>query len=343
MKNALKLVRENILALTPYSTARDEFSGAIGTFLDANESPYETGYNRYPDPRQSEVKALISKIKGVKQECIFVGNGSDEAIDLCFRVFCRPQRDNVVVITPTYGMYSVAAHINDVEVRSVQLEADFSLDTERVMSAVDADTKLIFLCSPNNPTGNSFPRWQIEQIIERFDGIVVLDEAYIDFSTQASFSSQLGHYPNLILLQTLSKAYGLAGLRLGLMFAAKEIVDIFSAVKYPYNINVATQRIVCEQLREPIAERIAEICQLRDFVARELASAACVEQVYPSDANFVLVKVKSVDALYRALIAQGVIVRNRSSIEGCANTLRITIGTREESSKMLNIIANYNG
>ncbi len=358
--NPLDLVRPNILNLTPYSTARDEYRGPLGIFLDANENPYPDegegggdgcdgggncgggGFNRYPDPAQRELKRLLSEIKGVAPERIFVGNGSDEAIDLTFRVFCEPRVDNAVAIAPSYGMYRVAAAINDVEMREVQLGEDFSLDVEAVLSAADERTKLLFLCSPNNPSGNLFPRAQIEEVLRRFPGMVVLDEAYIDFAeTGASFLYDLDRYPNLIVLQTLSKAWGMAGLRLGLAFGAREVMDILARVKYPYNVSAAVQRIVAERLSRPerVAAQIAEIKRERARLTAALAASPAIVKVFPSDANFVLVKtVGDPRQLYEQLIAQGVIVRDRSRIRGCEGTLRITIGTPEENDKLIELI-----
>lgn len=336
MFNIHKKVRNNILNLAPYSTARDEYQGDIGVYLDANENPYENGYNRYPDPHQVEIKKIIAEIKGVEESQIFIGNGSDEAIDLVFRVFCEPRLDNVISIAPSYGMYRVAASINDVEVREVQLESDFSLDVDKLLSASDANTKAIFLCSPNNPTGNDIPQNLIFEVLEKFDGIVVVDEAYIDFSEQSSLISTLNKYNNLVVLQTLSKAWGLAGLRLGLAFANEEIISIMSKVKYPYNINVATQNIVIEELRESRESQIKVIIAERDNLAKELALLTIVKKIHPSSANFLLVEFENPKATYNSLIQLGIIVRDRSSVVGCGGCLRITIGTPEENQIMLN-------
>ena len=341
MKNPLSYVRENILELTPYSTARDEYKGPLGVFLDANESPYDNGVNRYPDPAQRNLKELLARIKGVDAGNIFIGNGSDEAIDLCFRVFCTPGRDNAVAIAPSYGMYRVAAAINDVELREVQLEEDFSLSTEKLFAAVDGSTKLLWLCSPNNPSGNCFPQGQLVDIIERFDGVVVLDEAYTDFTDSQSLLPQLGRFGNLFILQTLSKAWGMAGLRLGLGFADSRIVEIFSRVKYPYNINSVTQKMVSERLMQGVERQVAEICSEREKISCELKKCAAIEKVYPSSANFVLVKTADADRLYDRLIEGGIIVRNRSRIRGCEGCLRITVGTPQENAEMLKIISEY--
>ena len=335
----MQLVRGNIRSLAPYSTARDEYKGELGAFLDANENPFANGYNRYPDPRQAQLKAQISRIKGMPVENIFVGNGSDEAIDLCMRIFCEPRVDNVVTIAPTYGMYKVSAAINDVEVREVQLGPDFSLPVQALLDACDKNTKLMFLCSPNNPTGNSFPVEQMQWLLENFGGIVVVDEAYIDFSAQESMSALLGRYCNLIVLQTLSKAYGLAALRLGLAFAHERVMRIFANVKYPYNINLAGMEIAQRLLGRGVQSEVDTIINERGRVASALATFRCVERVYPSDANFLLVKVDDAHAIYNALIEQKVIVRDRSRVAGCEGCLRITIGTPEENDLLLQIMS----
>lgn len=334
------LVRRNIASLAPYSTARDEYQGDLGIYLDANENPYDNGYNRYPDPYQRKLKERISQIKGVDAQRIFIGNGSDEPIDLAFRIFCDPGRDNAVSIAPTYGMYRVAAATNDVEFREVQLGDDFSLDVDALLAATDERTKLLFLCSPNNPTANSFPNEQIVRLLREFAGVVVLDEAYIDFSSQVGFLSRLEEFPNLIILQTLSKAWGLAGLRLGIAYADPQIIELFTRVKYPYNINVVTQKIVLEQLEKPIGNQVAQIRTQRDEVIAALRQCAVIRKVYPSDANFVLGEVADPRAIYNLLIGNGIIVRDRSKIAGCAGCLRITIGTPEENRRMLNVLAN---
>ena len=335
------LVRSNIRALSPYSTARDEYQGSLGIFLDANESPYPTGWNRYPDPRQKELKAKLAVIKGVPAECIFLGNGSDEAIDLMFRIFCTPGVDNAVAIDPSYGMYNVAADINDIEMRRIPLGPDFSLPTEALLAATDAHTKLLFLCSPNNPSGNAFPTAELETLIRNFPGIVVLDEAYADFSAKGSLRSRLPEFPNLVIFQTLSKAYGLAGLRLGMAFASAYIIRLMSMVKYPYNINQSTQQLVSAALDKSIDGQVAEIVSQRARVAAALPAFAFVRRVYPSDANFLLVQVDDADALYAHLIADGIIVRNRNRVTGCAGCLRITIGLTSENDKLLQSLQAY--
>ncbi len=335
------LVRPNIRALCPYSTARDEYTGSLGVFLDANESPYPTGWNRYPDPHQKALKEQLSAIKGVPAECIFLGNGSDEAIDLCFRVFCNPGSDNAVAISPSYGMYAVAADIHDVALRSVSLGPDFSLPADALLAACDERTKLLFLCSPNNPSGNAFEPDELVSLIRRFPGIVVLDEAYADFSARGSLRARLPEFSNLIILQTLSKAYGLAGLRLGLAFADPYIIRLMSMVKYPYNINASTQQLVARALSEPVDAKIAETVAQRGRVAAALPSFSFVRRVWPSEANFLLVQVDDADALYAHLLADGIIVRNRSRVPLCAGCLRITIGLPSENDKLLASLQAY--
>ncbi|MBO7195453.1 MAG: histidinol-phosphate transaminase [Alistipes sp.] len=340
-KDINKYVRECIARLTPYSTARDEYQGELGIFLDANESPYENGYNRYPDPHQKVLKGQIAALKGVDVENIFIGNGSDEAIDVLLRVFCEPREDNVVSIAPSYGMYKVAAAINDVEIREVQLGEEFSLPVREILAAIDEHTKMIFLCSPNNPTGNSFPRAQMMQLVEQFDGVVVVDEAYIDFAEVQSLSSEIAMHPNLVVLQTMSKAWAMAGLRVGLAMASKRVVELMSEVKYPYNINVATMQIVSELLRQPIVDKVAEIKQQREVVSKALQASAVVKKIYPSDANFLLVEVVDADAVYDFLINKGIIVRNRNRVKGCKGCLRLTIGKPEENEALLKSISEY--
>lgn len=330
-----ELLRENIRTLAPYSTARDEYQGELGIYLDANENPYDNNYNRYPDPHQKNLKRRLAEIKGVPVEKIFIGNGSDEPIDLVFRLFCEPRRHNAVSIAPTYGMYKVAAAINDVQMREVQLEPGFTLDAEKLLAAADENTRLLFLCSPNNPSGNCFPKKEIEKVIRRFNGIVILDEAYIDFAGQPGFLSELDEYPNLVILQTLSKAWGMAGLRLGLAFAQPLIVDTLSRVKYPYNINVVTQKIVLEQLRKSPDAQIAEIVSERGRVLEGLAKNPVIRKIHPTDANFVLAEVDEPRTIYDRLIGAGIIVRDRSRIKGCEGCLRITIGTPEENDRLL--------
>lgn len=335
------LVRGCIADLTPYSTARDEYGGELGVFLDANESPYDNGYNRYPDPHQRRLKERLSELKGVPAENIFIGNGSDEAIDLLFRVFCEPRVDNAVAIAPSYGMYKVAAAINDIEMREVQLGEDFALPVDELLRRADARTKLLFLCSPNNPTGNSFPRGDMLRLADGFGGMVVVDEAYIDFSDDDGLRNEIFARPNLVVLQTLSKARAMAGLRVGLALADSRVVELMSMVKYPYNINVAAMRIVERLLDDPVDAKVAALKAQRDIVAAALARFRFVGRVYPSDANFLLVRVDDADAVYDHLIGDGIIVRNRNRVKGCEGCLRITIGLEEENEKLLKSLERY--
>lgn len=335
------LVRPNILTMQPYSTARDDFKGGLGVFLDANESPYDTGFNRYPDPHQKTLKEKLSEIKGLPVENIFVGNGSDEAIDLIFRVFCVPGVDNAVIISPSYGMYAVCAQINDIEVHSVPLGEDFSFPEKGIEEAIDERTKVIFLCSPNNPSGNAFSQEEMLGLVQSFHGLVVVDEAYADFSLKGSIRSKVLKYPNLVILQTLSKAWGMAGLRLGLAFAQEYIIRLMSEVKYPYNINKAAQQMALKALDEPVGPSVKAIIVQRDQVAGRLGNFRCVTKVYPSDANFLLVKVDDADRLYSHLIKDGIIVRNRTKLQGCRNCLRITIGLPSENDNLIASISEY--
>ena len=332
------LARPNIRNLAPYSTARDECQVKIGAFLDANENPFTNGYNRYPDPRQAELKTLISRIKGIPVKNMFIGNGSDEAIDLCFRVFCEPAIDNAVSIAPTYGMYKVAADINNVQMRQVPLGVDFSLPVEALLEACDGNTKLMFVCSPNNPTGNAFPVDQILKLADGFNGILVVDEAYIDFSSQPSLTQFIAEYPNIIVLQTLSKAYGMAALRLGLAFADQRIMSMFANVKYPYNVSLASMEKAMSLLRRDVAQEVALVNSERVRLAEALAELPRVKKVWPSDANFLLVEVDDARGLYDELLDAQVIVRDRSKVLGCEGCLRITIGTPQENDRLLEIM-----
>ena len=341
MKRIESLVRPNIRAMVPYSTARDEFKGVAEVFMDANESPFDNGYNRYPDPSQARLKRRIAEIKGVDVQNIFVGNGSDEAIDLCFRIFCNPGLDNAIAIAPSYGMYSTCAAVNDVEMREVLLNDDFSLPVERLLDAADNNSKLLFICSPNNPTGNVFPREEIERILQEFEGMVVLDEAYIDFADEPGMLRSLENWPNLIILQTLSKAWGMAGLRAGLAFASNYVMRLFAQVKYPYNINVATLSAVEKLLKAGVDDRVKLIKEQRAFLEQKLSGMECVWRVYPSQANFLLVQVDNAADLYNYLLGEGIIVRDRSRMPLCDNTLRITIGTPQENVRLLRAIAEY--
>ena len=342
IEDVLKLVRPNILGLEAYSTARDDCgSNQPEIFLDANENPYNNGINRYPDPHQKALKAKVAEIKGISADSLFIGNGSDEAIDLVYRVFCVPGASNAVSIAPSYGMYEVAAAMNDIEFRKVQLRPDFSMDTEAMLSAADSKTRLMFICSPNNPTGNSFPVEQIEDILERFGGVVVLDEAYIDFSVRPSLTSLVKRYPNLIVLQTLSKAWGMAGLRIGLAIADPAVIALMSKVKYPYNINVLAQKMALMKLDEAAKDRaVTEIVGQRFRLEKELAKCPEVKGIYSSDANFLLVRFDNPDEVYERLLAGGVIVRNRSKVPGCEGCLRITVGTPAENDRLLRLLAS---
>lgn len=337
----MKLVRPNILGLEPYSTARDDCrSGRPEIFLDANENPYNNGVNRYPDPHQKALKAKIAGIKGIETGQLFLGNGSDEAIDLVYRVFCVPGESNAVSIAPSYGMYEVAAAMNDVEFRKVRLKGDFSMDPEAMLSAADQKTRLMFICSPNNPTGNSFPEEQIEDILEKFGGMVVLDEAYIDFSVRPSLVSLISRYPNLIVLQTLSKAWGMAGLRIGLAMADPAVIGLMSKVKYPYNISVVAQKMALAKLDAKAKDNaVAQIVGQRFRLEKELVKCREVKGVYSSDANFLLVRFDNPDEVYERLLSGGVIVRNRSRVPGCEGCLRVTVGTPAENDRLLRLLA----
>ncbi|NTD99878.1 histidinol-phosphate transaminase [Agrobacterium tumefaciens] len=340
------LVRENIKNLKPYSTARDEFKGQASVFLDANEnsygSPLPANYNRYPDPLQLDLKDAISKIKGVPIENTFLGNGSDEAIDLLFRAFCNPGKDNVIVLPPTYGMYEVSANINDVEIRKVSLLPNFQLDMEKIAETIDQNTKLIFICSPNNPTGNSINREDIETILANFKGLVVVDEAYINYARQKTFIQELTEYANLVILQTFSKAWGLAALRLGMAFSSRKVIDILNKIKPPYNINQATQDLAFEALKniDQVNDWIKESVAERQRLSDALNDLRIVTKVYPSDANFILVEVTNAIQIYDTLVNQGIIVRDRSKVTLCEGCLRITVGTKEENNHLLNVLKN---
>ena len=331
------------MSLKPYSCARDEFKGEAEAYLDANENPLNYPYNRYPDPLQWSVKERIAAIKGVHSGQVFLGNGSDEAIDLVFRVFCEPRQDNVVAIDPTYGMYQVSADINDVEYRKVHLNADYSLDAQRVLDATDANTKAVFLCSPNNPTANLLNRKEILKIVEGFAGITVIDEAYIDFSSEPSWLTVLQKHPRLIVLQTFSKAWGLAGVRLGMAFASEEIIDLYNKVKYPYNINVLTQRLVLDELEQADrkAEWVSLLLQERARLVNCLSKMELVQMVFPTDANFILVKVADANAVYRYLVTKSIIVRNRNTVSLCEGCLRITVGVASENDLLLRALDEY--
>ena len=338
MRTLKELTRPNVWALKPYSSARDEYSGVeASVFLDANENPYNTPNNRYPDPLQRELKALIAPLKGVKEENIFLGNGSDEAIDLVFRAFCRPGVDNVVAIDPTYGMYQVCAEVNDVEYRKMLLDVYYQFKASSLLSAIDENTKAIFVCSPNNPTGNSLCRKEIESLLKRFDGLVIVDEAYIDFSCSESLLKDLDKYPNLIVLQTFSKAWGCAAIRLGMAFASPEIIAIFNKIKYPYNVNRLTQEEAIKVLQHPetIKGWVNTLLEERARVMEEFVKLPCCVRVFPTDANFFLAKVYEATQIYNYLVSEGIIVRNRTNVALCNDCLRITIGTKEENEALL--------
>ncbi|MGN6605291.1 MAG: histidinol-phosphate transaminase [Ginsengibacter sp.] len=345
--NIESLVRENIKKLKPYSSARSEYRGTADVFLDANEnsygSPLDENYHRYPDPLQWKLKQKLSKIKGVPPQNIFVGNGSDEVIDIAYRIFCEPGKDNVIICPPTYGMYKVCAEINSVEVKEVLLKPDFQLDIEGILSAMDEHTKLLFICSPNNPTGNSFNRPDVEFLLNNFRGIVLIDEAYINFSRQKPFIQELTEYENLVVMHTLSKAWGLAGLRLGLGFASELIIDLFNKVKPPYNVNESSQQLGIEALEriKKVNDTIMNTVQQRNFLQQKLTGFPFVQKVFPSDANFILLKVTDADKLYHYLLMNRIIVRNRSREPLCENCIRITVGTQEENEKILNALKKY--
>ncbi len=339
-----QLVRPNIWKLAPYSSARDEYSGKEAhVFLDANENPYNGPYNRYPDPLQRELKQMLKKVKGIPEDNIFLGNGSDEAIDLAYRVFCNPGRDNVVAITPTYGMYQVCADINDVEYRTVLLDDDFDFKAADLLAACDEHTKIIWICSPNNPTGNSLNRDEILKVIESFGGIVIVYEAYIDFAQQLSLRQELPTHSNLIILQTMSKAWGSAAIRLGMAFASKEIIDIYNKVKYPYNVNQLTQLQAMEMLKDPfeIDKYVKILLAERTRLMQAFLELPICETIYKTDANFFLTKVTDAKAIYDYLVDKGIIVRNRSKIQLCQNCLRITIGNRTENNELLGALRQY--
>lgn len=349
------LVRDNIKNLKPYASARHEFTGNASVFLDANENAYGSPisnlrgegvgvwFNRYPDPLQWQLKLQLSKIKGVPAKNICIGNGSDEIIDLAYRIFCNPGKDNVIICPPTYGMYAVNAAINDVEIHKVNLTSTFQLDVEGIMQKTGSKTKLLFICTPNNPTGNQMNRKDVELLLNNFPGIVIIDEAYINYSNQKSFIQELTEYPNLIVLQTLSKAWGLAALRLGLCYASQDIIDLFNKVKPPYNINEASQQMALQALQntQQVNEWIKEVVLQKALLVKELNDFSFVKTVYPSDANFILLQVDDADLLYQYLASKGIVVRNRSNEVNCENCLRISIGTPRENEILLTAIKKY--
>lgn len=341
--NINNLLRKNIQNLKPYSSARDEYTGDAMVFLDANENPFNEPYNRYPDPLQKELKQKISALKNIAAEQIFLGNGSDEPIDLLIRAFCEPGIDNIVTINPTYGMYQVAADTNNVEVIKVSLTSDFELEPAKILNAVSRNTKLIFLCSPNNPSGNSLDKDAMLEIIKNFAGLVIIDEAYIDFARGKSFLPELDKYPNLVILQTFSKAWGMAGIRLGMAFAASEIIQVLNKIKYPYNLNILTQQKALELLenKEQVDTWIKMLIEERGKMAKYLAKLPFVTKIYPSDANFLLVEMTNARSIYNYLVENGIIVRDRSKIHLCDNSLRITIGTMDEDNVLLQALKEY--
>ena len=344
MRTLQDLVRPNIWKLSPYSSARDEYSGHDAhVFLDANENPYNQPLNRYPDPLQRDVKPLIAKLKGVLEEQIFLGNGSDEAIDLVYRCFTCPGKDNVVAIEPTYGMYRVCSDINDVEYRPVRLDEHFQMSANKMLAACDSDTKVIWICSPNNPSGNLIDREEIERVLMSFDGIVVIDEAYSDFSKQSPFRLEINCYPHLIVLNTMSKAWGCAAIRMGMAFANKEIIGIFNKVKYPYNVNLLTQEKAIELLRKPydVEKWVSMLLEERSRLISAFRLLPICKKVYPTDANFFLARMTDAQRIYNYLIEKGIIVRNRSRITLCDNCLRVTIGTKTENTQLLAALRQF--
>ena len=350
MKNKLNinnLVRENVKAMKPYSSARDEFEDfdtADMIFLDANENPFENGVNRYPDPQQATVKSVLAQQNGVDKNQILLGNGSDEVLDLLFRAFCEPKIDNVITLPPTYGMYGVLANLNAIENREILLSEDFQPQLEVIMKAVDNNTKIIFLCSPNNPTGNSFSEESVQYLLENFNGLVVIDEAYIDFSDKASWIQKINDHPNLIITQTLSKAYGLAGIRLGICYASAEIIGVLNKIKPPYNVNELTQQRALHRLANStqIKEEISSIIKERELLLKVLNEVKFVTKIYPTEANFILIKVDNANQRYDELIAKGIVIRNRTTQPLCENTLRLTIGTEEENKKLMAALQTLN-
>ena len=344
MKSLEELTRPNIWSLAPYSSARNEYAGREArVFLDANENPYNAPFNRYPDPLQLELKAAISKVKGVPAECIFLGNGSDEAIDLPYRCFCEPGVDNVVAIEPTYGMYKVCADINNVEYRTVLLDEQYQTTADKLLAATDAHTKIIWLCTPNNPTGNCLVREEVIKVIEQFEGLVIVDEAYSDFSSQKTLRSELAKYPNLIVLNTMSKAWGCAAIRLGMAFASQDIIDIFNKVKYPYNVNQLTQQQALEALKDPyeVDQWVKILLQERSRMIEAFRELPICEKVYPTDANFFLAKMTDATKIYNYLVDHAIIVRNRHRVQLCQNCLRITIGTKTETNELVAALRQY--
>jgi histidinol-phosphate aminotransferase len=340
--NIQDLIRPTIKAMKPYSSARDEFQGVTDNmvFLDANENPFENGVNRYPDPQQGKLKSVLSEIKGIPTRNILLGNGSDEILDLIYRAFCEPNQDNVIILPPTYGMYEVLANLNAIDIKKVNLTEDFQPKIETILNIADKNSKLLFLCSPNNPSGNSFSSKAIEELVSKFQGIVVIDEAYIDFSNEKSWINRFQEFPNLVVTQTLSKAYGMAGIRLGICYASTEIISVLNTIKPPYNINALTQKKAIELLRikDIATNQINNILKQREVLITELKTVSYISKIYPSDANFVLVKVDDANKRYNQLIEKGIVIRNRTTQPGCENALRLTVGTSEENSILISTL-----
>lgn len=333
--NLNNIIRPNVKSMKPYSSARDEFKENTKkmVFLDANENPYENGVNRYPDTQQKDVKSILAELRGVNSNQILIGNGSDEVLDLIFRAFCNPEKDNIITLPPTYGMYEVLANLNAVQIREVLLTEDFEPDVDKIITAIDENTKLIFICSPNNPTGNSFDNTKIQYLLENFNGLVVIDEAYIDFSKQPSWLERLEQYPNLIITQTLSKAIGLAGIRMGILYASEEIVSVLNKIKPPYNINILSQLKAVEVLQNQVEvnNKIFRLKENRESLLKELLQVKYIQNIYPTDSNFVLIKVDNANLRYNQLVEKGIVVRNRTTQPLCENCIRISVGTEEEN------------
>jgi histidinol-phosphate aminotransferase len=339
MMDIQKFVRENIKSLNPYQSARDEFKDFNNDiiFLDANENPFENGVNRYPDPQQILLKEALSKLKGIPSNQILLGNGSDEVLDLIFRAFCEPKQDNIITLPPTYGMYKVLANINNIEDREVLLTKEFEPQVKKILEMADENSKILFLCSPNNPTGNSFSTQSVEVLLNTFQGLVVIDEAYIDFSAQKSWLKKLNEFPNLIITQTLSKAYGMAGIRLGICYASPEIISILNKIKPPYNVNELTQKKALKRIstKKKVQNEIEKILEQREKLIKKLKSLVFVEKIYETDANFILIKVDDATKRYAQLIKKGIVIRNRTTQPLCENTLRLTVGTKKENKELM--------
>jgi histidinol-phosphate aminotransferase len=344
--NINNLLRPNIKALKPYSSARDEFQGVTDdmVFLDANENPFQNGVNRYPDPQQNKVKIILSKIKGISTKNILLGNGSDEVLDLIYRAFCEPNQDNIITLPPTYGMYEVLANINAIDILKVNLSGTFEPKVDDILATANSKSKILFLCSPNNPSGNSFKVLDVEKLLNNFNGLVVIDEAYIDFSNEKSWLERLNEFPNLIITQTLSKAYGMAGIRLGICYASEDIISILNRIKPPYNVNELTQSRAVERLKkeEDVTNEIKSIKEQRSLLISKLKNISFVSQIYPTDANFVLAKVDDATKRYNQLIERGIVIRNRTTQFGCENCLRFTVGTLDENEKLIDELKNIN-